>query len=168
MLDTKRFGFNFYRPLFIIALTLGCIITTSAQQPKFAWVKPTVAATQIVVNDVLRDSSGNVYTVGKFTGKPDFEPSGIKTLTLKSKGETNDIFISKHNKSGDLLWVKEISDSGDNIAYSICSDSQNDIYITGVFTKSADFNPGSGEFRLKSKGEYNIFVLKLNAAGSFI
>ncbi len=140
----------------------------SGQIPLFSWVKPASGAAQIEVNDAEKDKNGNIYTIGSFTGNPDFEPSFLNAVVLNSKGGNRDIFICKHNSSGAIVWAKEISDTGDNRAVSLCLDSAGNIYITGVFSKSADFNPGSGKKILKAKGNSDIFLLKLNPLGELI
>ena len=40
-------------------------------------------------------------------------------------------------------------------------------YITGDFDGTADFDPGPGVYNLTANGYYDIFILKLNADGSF-
>ena len=50
------------------------------------------------------DSGGNVYTTGYFEGTADFNPgTGITNLT--SAGY-KDVFVSKLDSSGELIWAK--------------------------------------------------------------
>jgi len=81
-----------------------------AQQSTLAWAKSTGGTSPYLgyeVNEgpsVAIDASGNVYTTGYFTGTPDFDPgSGIFSLTATG---VDDIFVSKLDASGNLVWAK--------------------------------------------------------------
>ena len=68
-------------------------------------------------NDIAVDGSGNIITVGIFTGTADFDP-GAGTVNLLSAGEL-DVFITKHDNAGNLLWSKSIGGSLSDFAYSV-------------------------------------------------
>ncbi|MBK9358158.1 MAG: hypothetical protein IPN08_12305 [Bacteroidales bacterium] len=42
------------------------------------------------------------------------------------------------------------------------------VYITGFFKGTGDFDPGEGNCYLTSAGEYDIFINKLDTSGNFI
>jgi CSLREA domain-containing protein len=105
------------------------------------------------------DSSGNVYTTGFFSGIADFDPgTGISNLTSVGSG---DIFVSKLNSSGDFLWVKGMGGTSDDGGTGITVDSSGNVYTTGFFLGTADFDPGIGTSSLTSAGIYDIFISKL-------
>src|SRR5207253_547472 len=52
---------------------------------------------------------------------------------------------------------------GEAIAY----DALGNIYVTGSFSGTADFNPGSGVAFLNCAGASDIFILKLAASANF-
>ena len=71
--------------------------------------------------------------------------------------------------SGDFAWAKGMGGTGDDAGYSIIVDSNNNVYTTGSFKGTADFDPGPGTFNLTSAGvNYNIFVSKLDNNGDFV
>jgi hypothetical protein len=112
------------------------------------------------------DSSGNIYSTGVFTGTADFDPSdGVSNLT--SAGE-NDIFISKLDPSGNLLWAKRFGDTTGDTGKSIAIDSSGNVLVTGDFTGTIDFDPGTGVANRTSNGGYDFFVLKLDPSGNFL
>ncbi len=111
------------------------------------------------------DDSGNVYSTGCFSSTVDFDP-GLATFNLTSTG-SKDAFISKLDSSGNFLWAKKIGGTGADSSRAISVDNNGNIYVTGVFSGTADFNPGGGVFNLTSNGSIDIYILKLDAAGNF-
>jgi hypothetical protein len=119
------------------------------------------------------DSAGNVYVESDFSGTNDFDP-GPGTAILMSSGGS-DVFISKFNDAGTFVWAKSIggSDSDDH-ASGISADSNGNIYLTGTFTGTADFDPGPATFTLTSDGPpyvnnyKDIFLTKLDGLGNFV
>ncbi|MDO6596436.1 SBBP repeat-containing protein [Oceanihabitans sp. 2_MG-2023] len=116
--------------------------------------------------DITLDASGNIYTTGWFDGTVDFNPSG-DVFNLSATG-SRDVFISKLDSSGNFIWAKRFGSFGYDQAYSIDVDDSGNIYITGWFESTVDFDPGLGEFNITSNGGYDAFILKLDANGDFI
>jgi hypothetical protein len=57
---------------------------------------------------------------------------------------------------------------GEDKGFGLACDPAGNLYLTGYFTGTANFNPGPGTFILPSAGGYDVFVCKLDSAGSFI
>jgi len=116
------------------------------------------------------DTSGNVYTTGQFReGSGDFDP-GTGTYSLTSAGDV-DIFVTKLDSSGNIVWARAMGGTGEDIGYSIFVDSSGNVYTTGFFNGTADFDPGTeaGEiFNLTSLGDKDIFISKLDSNGNFV
>jgi hypothetical protein len=111
------------------------------------------------------DDQGNIYTTGSFIDSGDFDPGiGVFNLT----GAQQEIFVSKLSSNGSFLWAKNMGGGGFDIGRSIAVDTQGNVYTTGEFIDSADFDPGIGIFTLSTGSDYNIFVSKLNNNGNFI
>ncbi|TAN58007.1 MAG: DUF4347 domain-containing protein [Rhodospirillales bacterium] len=114
---------------------------------------------------VAVDSAGNVYTTGYFWGTVDFDPGdGVTNLTSAS----NDIFIQKFDSAGNLLWVKTIGNASNEVGNGIAVDGSGNVYVTGYFNGTVDFDPGAGATELTSAGASDAFVLKLNSAGTLV
>ncbi|WP_445717759.1 SBBP repeat-containing protein [Flavobacterium sp.] len=129
---------------------------------EFQWVK------QLGVNEAIAiaaDNTGNIYTVGAFTGTVDFDPSA--TVVNGTSNGLQDIFIHKLNTNGDFVWVKNIGGVEMEIAETVVADNDGDIYTTGFFNNgTVDFDPGAGVFNLTAVNRR--FVLKLDANGNFL
>jgi hypothetical protein len=116
---------------------------------------------------IKSDASGNVITTGMYDGlAADFDP-GISTYTLSTNGLL-DVFISKLDVSGNFLWAVSFGSSNNDSGDDIATDSGNNIYATGSFSSSVDFDPSSSVFALTSNGLSDIFVCKLDANGNLV
>lgn len=150
----------------IVCITLLMNNLTSAQNLDFTWAKKLGGSANDLGNDIVADSAGNVYTTGSFVGSADFDP-GPATNNLTANGGW-DIFVSKLDEAGNLLWAKGFGGAGIDDGYSISVDGSGNVYTTGRFTGTVDFNPGSGTSNLTSSGGHDIFISKLDAAGNFV
>jgi Secretion system C-terminal sorting domain len=152
-------------------LILILLVSTSSpifsQNLDFGWAKRTGAGG--VNNDygygTVTDNSSNVYTVGSFSATTDFDP-GPGTFTL-TNGGSNDCFIQKLDKFGNLVWAKHIAGSFEESGYAIDIAANGNIYITGIFQGTVDFDPGPGVTTLPYNAQYDIFILCLNSSGDF-
>ncbi|WP_338359917.1 T9SS type A sorting domain-containing protein, partial [Yeosuana marina] len=109
------------------------------------------------------DALGNVYTAGYFDGTIDFAPE-INGVGLLTSAGGFDIFIQKRDASGNYVWTISLGGILDELALGISVDASGNIYTTGVFQDTVDFDPGAGTANLTSMGNSDIFVLKMNEA----
>lgn len=111
------------------------------------------------------DDYGNFYTAGNFSGTVDFD-FGQGTFNLSSKGNT-DFFISKYDPLGNFSWALRLGSSGNNLLTDFAIDQNYNLYLSGNFQDSMDFDPWSGEHYLHAAA-LNSFVLKLDNYGNFL
>lgn len=111
------------------------------------------------------DDSANVYVAGYFANTVDFDPGpGVYNLTGNGG---SDIFVLKLDSNGDFVWAIGIGGTDSDQANKLCLDGNN-IYVTGSFRNTADFNPGPGVANLTAAGTLDVFVLKLDIAGNYV
>lgn len=130
------------------------------------WVKQIGGVNNDAGFSVSVDDSGNVLTTGKFGGTVDFNP-GTATYNLTTFG-TAGIFISKLDKNGDFIWAAGIGGSSNDYGSDIAIDKFGNIYTTGIFADTADFDPGVGKYNLIAGNYKSTFILKLNKDGNFM
>jgi hypothetical protein len=150
--------------LTVMSITLFGNVTYS--QVNFEWARQMGGSNDEVGQSIKVDFLGNVYTTGWFRGTCDFNPGlGINSLT--SVGN-EDIFVTKFDSYGNFIWSRRIGGVSYDDASSMVLDSLGNVYITGYFTGTVDFNPGPGSYNLTSFGMRDIFIIKLNALGNFV
>jgi hypothetical protein len=132
----------------------------------FVWAAAMGGTSVDLPQAIAVDGSGNVYTTGGFIGTADFDP-GAGTANLTAAG-LFDIFVSKLDSDGNFVWAKRMGATNSNVGWSIAVDSSGNVYTTGQFNDTADFNPGAGTANLTSAGALDIFVQKLDSDGNFV
>ncbi|MEM9921258.1 MAG: SBBP repeat-containing protein [Bacteroidota bacterium] len=112
------------------------------------------------------DSKGNVYMAGRFSNTVDFDPS-INEVNVTSEGG-QDIFVQKFNSDGGFLWVRTVGGTSVDQASGIAIDKDDNVYVTGSFERTVDFDPGMGTANLTAIGVEDMFVQKLDSDGNFV
>jgi hypothetical protein len=151
---------------FTTCIFFSAIIFVHAQTPDWRWAKSMGGSGSDTGYAVTADAAGNSYTTGHFLNTVDFDPgAGISNFTAAGG---SDIFILKLDISGNFVWAKQISGADDEKGYSIALDASGNIFVTGSFEGTVDFDPGAANFNLMSSGDNDIFILKLDNSGNFI
>ena len=130
------------------------------------WVKQIGGTDRDVALSITTDASGNLYITGYFTGTVDFDP-GLGTKLLTSAGD-EDVYVQKFDVNGNFLWVKRIGGMDNDIGYSITTDVNGNVYLTGSFSGMVDFDPGSGSKYFTASGIRDIFIQNLDSNGNLL
>ncbi|MFH2096671.1 MAG: T9SS type A sorting domain-containing protein [Bacteroidota bacterium] len=112
------------------------------------------------------DDSCNIYIAGTYQNSVDFDPGGYEEI-LNSNG-LDDIFIAKYTPSCSFVWAKSVGGPGSDNVKSILVQDNGNIFASGNFYVSVDFNPGTGNYQLTSNGDRDIFMLMLENSGNFL
>ncbi len=118
-------------------------------------------------NGIEVDGFGNVYIIGRYAETVDFDPgTGFSEHT--SLG-INDVFFAKYAPDGDLIWSKSIGGEDNDLANCIEVDSLGNIYLSGQFINTADFDPDAAAMNnLTSSGDFDIFLAQYDASGQLV
>ncbi len=121
---------------------------------------------------VVTDSIGNVYIIGYFRDTVDFDASASEAI-LVAQNDTlalgnGNTFVLKYDGMGNFQWVFQNKGVGTFSFRSLAIDLSDNLYITGDFTGTIDFDPSSNIVNLASNGNSDLFVAKYSAAGDYI
>lgn len=140
------------------------------QNGNYIWAKGIGGSSTSIADegyDIAIDPTGNVYLTGWFRGTVDFDPDVNNIVNLIPTG-SSDAFICKLNASGNFVWAKKMGGVADDCGRNIALDVQGNIYTSGYFSGSADFDPGTATFNLNAVNSWDVYVHKIDADGNFI
>jgi hypothetical protein len=119
---------------------------------------------------VAVDAAEHVYTAGGFLGSFNFDPNGSYVLQSGQKGARMDAYVSELDANGDFVAVADLHNLPDKLGFQntpgfgITLDASSpgapNVYVTGSFAGTRDFNPNGG-YPLTSNGYRDIFITKL-------
>jgi hypothetical protein len=109
--------------------------------------------------DLAIDASNNLYMTGDIQGSANFG-NGI---VLTTPSNAPDIFVSKHNASGQIQWAQRYGNTTQEEGTAITVDNQGNIYVAGYFSSTITF--GSTTLTVNNTNEYAAFIIKLNSSG---
>jgi hypothetical protein len=132
----------------------------------FIWAKGLGGSNYDYATFIQTDAAGSIYLTGGFQSTADFDPTA-NTSTLSSMGDY-DIFIAKYDNSGNYVWSKGIGSVNKDFGNAFQLDNSGNIYLTGYFSNTADFDPGAGVQNLVSQGNYDIFIAKYDNSGNYV
>ena len=118
---------------------------------------------------ITTDKDENVFISGTFN----FELELDNNTVLFSAG-FSDIFLMKLNSEGNLLWGNRIGGPKQDVILSIAVDTSGNLYCSGIFSETADFDPSNNDFLMTSSGNSmfptstDSFVAKYDSNGNFI
>jgi hypothetical protein len=87
-------------------------------------------------------------------------------MELHGSNGKDDAFLSKFNPEGDLLWVLTWGGADYDYARGVAVDDYGNVYVTGGFTNTTDFDPGPGLVERTSLGSFDSFLSKFDAYGN--
>ena len=136
----------------------GSFISKLDSFGNFVWAKQLGGDEDVTGSSIKIDGSGNIYSVGTYTGIEDFDP-GTGVFNLQSNGY--DAYVSKLDPSRNFIWAKNLGGSAQTGINDFVLDEFGNIYSAGYFKEETDFNPDSESFNLTSNGGFDIFIHKL-------
>jgi hypothetical protein len=129
----------------------------------FIWAKQTSSTDWAYGFSITTDANGDVYTMGIFSDTVDFDPGPGTTILIASQNV--EVFIQKLDVNGNFIWATQTtgnSEDSDISGSSITTDNYGNVYTTGYFEGTRDFDPGTGTINLTSKGSSDVFIQKLS------
>lgn len=149
----------------LLALVLIAGMNASSQSINLSWVKQYGGPSYITPKASAVDPSGAIITCGTLEGLSDFNP-GTGSNTTSSNG-MKDAYIAKINADGEYAWAVSFGSTQDDIAYDVAVDVSGNVYCTGEFRGTVDFNQLGTTANLTAFSGYNSFVVKWSVDGVF-
>src|SRR5690606_15432557 len=117
------------------------------------------------------DTSGNAYITGAIIYSADFDPDPAVTQTLPNSSFMNRAFLAKYNANGALVWASTL-DGAAATGFALTTDEAQNVYLSGQFTGTVDFNPDATQTANLQAGTsgfgYSPFLAKYNPDGDYI
>ncbi len=111
------------------------------------------------------NSADNPVITGRFWGTVDFDPgAGVYSLTPVG---VQDAYVMQLDPQGGLDWIKTFGGNDENRALGIEIDPYDNLFVSGSFSGSTDFDPGTGTQIHTSNGSHDIFVVRLTSNGDY-
>ena len=130
------------------------LLTSFDSTGKRLWTK-TAGGTGIDYGlGVATDGHGNSFLTGSFTGRVEFDG-----MSQTSSSPASDIHIVKYDRAGTLRWFQQAGSDRTDHAYTIASDSQGNLYLSGACSGAAKF----GSHAIPNRGSNDVFLAKLKA-----
>ncbi len=119
--------------------------------------------------DVVVDSNGGVYILGIFSGSFDCDPGeGTFNLTELDWCSLTE-FICKLSPDGGFDWAAATGrKSSALILQGLTLDVADNVYVTGSFTYTMDFDPGSGVDEHEAIDKWDVYLTKFDTDGNHI
>ncbi|HEY7120306.1 MAG TPA: SBBP repeat-containing protein [Tepidisphaeraceae bacterium] len=130
------------------------------------WAKQAGGAGAEGVRGLTVDKAGNAYVAGQFTGTVDFDP-GAGVSNLAGTTSTTNGFVWKLTASGTLAYARMLKTSSGGFCdgAAIALNAVGDLFVTGKFAGTVDFDPGTGVSNRATGGNqtYDAYLEKLLA-----
>ncbi|MBI2280081.1 MAG: T9SS type A sorting domain-containing protein [Bacteroidetes bacterium] len=145
-----------------------------SQAPDYLWVKNNGGGYFDNAELMVVDSFNNIYVGGEFSSHtlPYSSTTLINSYTSQPDDYTYDIFLTKYDQNGNILWAKSAGGINDDGISSLIVDSIGNIYITGTYGGS--YTGGTLNFTIDSlvfsnaDNIGNLCVAKFNTNGNLI
>jgi hypothetical protein len=134
----------------------------------FRWVQ-NFGAGDARGKSIILDDMENILLYGQFRGTIDFDKSS-STYNLTAAGYTTGDFIYKADSAGNFIMAKKVVHDLSYFQSTTALDVNGNIYVTGSFSGTEDFDPGPGVYTLTSTSPSwnDAFVYKLDINGNFM
>ncbi|MBL7721344.1 MAG: hypothetical protein JNK98_05070, partial [Chitinophagaceae bacterium] len=107
------------------------------------------------IRDLAVDQAGFVYAIGITNSNMTINGNLVSSLG------GYDVFITKYDPSGNLLWIKTIGGAGNDFGFEIETDDMNMVYVS-VFTQSSPLTVADSVLPSAVNG-----ILRFDSAGRF-
>ncbi len=132
----------------------------------FLWVKTIGNGELVHIFDIALDQTGAIIVTGSFEETVDFDP-GAGVFELSAEG-TTDAYLMKLDPAGEFMWAGSMSSDSYLVGITLDVDVDNNIYTSGRYSGTVDFDPTDNVFELTAVDNSYLFIQKLDQDGQFV
>ncbi len=140
----------------ILLLGTTCLLSAgNALAQDWQWAVTHTTPQDAYGNGIAIDAQGNSYAIGSY-----FQSINFGSTVLNSAG-SNDIFVTKHDADGNLLWAVSAGGTNQDLGNAIAVDADGNVLVTGTFRETANFGDQS-----ITTGGTGTFIVKYDTDGN--
>jgi len=125
-----------------LIILLSCR-TLLSQAPAWQWAVEASSGSPETALDVCYDAfSSDIYAAGSFQGNLSAKYGASFTGAY---GGT-DGFLAKYDQLGNVIWAIKVGGSNNDVITGVATDVSGNVYISGSFEGTADFDPSAASF----------------------
>jgi hypothetical protein len=125
----------------------------------FQWAKSAGGTSAESPGAICLDASGNPIVTGIFYSSNIY----FGSVMVSNIAVTNyQLFTAKYDSSGSFLWAKACGGSASEVPYSITTDLNSNVYVSGYMSSTFSF----GTSTLTTNGGADIFIAKYSSTGT--
>ncbi len=148
----------------ILSLGESGFLTKFSSDGSYEWTKAFRTIDTVVPRDIAFGLNDEVYVTGGFKGNVGFNYGGFDFHLASG---FSDIFLTKIMSDGSYGWTKSIGDTGTDRSNSVATDSSGNIFITGYFGGTVNFDTDGGSDDHLAVASSDGFITKINSNGSY-
>lgn len=135
----------------------------------FQWVRQSSSTVSMLPGRIHIDKQGSLYHCGAFLGTMDLDP-GPDSMWVTSSGTNLSGYVQKFDPAGNLLKAFTLEGNFRIVPSLIQTDDNGNVYITGTFRDTIDFDPSptASHILVSGRNMFDSFVLKLDSDMNFV
>lgn len=134
---------------------------------KIIWVKQTGGKdTSCVSCGAAAARSGNIYVTGSFVGKAKFGTDDMLSRSGIEPGYNSDVFLVKFDAAGNVVWMRQAGEMGENSGASVAVDENENVCVTGRYDLSISF--GTVKIKEPFEAALDCFIAKYDRDGKVL
>ena len=144
-----------------------CFITKYMPDGTYLWTITFGGGHIDILKRITIDSDNYIYATGNFwSSTVDFDP-GPGQDNHSTHGYF-DAFVCKFDSDGNFGWARTWGGADDDLGNGVAVDSSGNVYCSGYFEETVDFDPGPGEAIYESPGSWwDAYISSFDSDGNF-
>lgn len=145
----------------ILLISFGSVL--DAQTSDWTWAKRAGGTSTDESSSIAVDAQGNSYVTGYYQG------TGVFGSTSLANRGVMDVFVTKLDTSGNVLWAARAGGTQTDIATGIAVAPDGFVYVIGFFNSSTMYFGESTAMPLqRTLFNNDVFIAKLSSSGTWV